>query len=174
MAGLKVNSDTYLSGSNKLSQVADGANDPNSTMGDFHYNPATKSSSDCGYDANGNLNMDNNKQISSISYNYRNLPGVIHFTGKGTITYTYDAAGNKLQKLTVDSTVNPARTTRTVYLAGPVYQNDTVSTPIRKQFLVRVFRFSKSFCSTRLESGCPVIHVAFSDYTLPSIPRLVA
>ena len=36
-----------------------------------------------------------------------------------------------------------------------------VSTPFRKQFLVRVFLFLRSFCSTRPESYCPMIHAAF-------------
>ncbi|WP_052323998.1 RHS repeat-associated core domain-containing protein [Flavihumibacter sp. ZG627] len=34
---------------------------------------------------------------SSITYNHLNLPQVITVTGKGTITYTYDAAGNKVK-----------------------------------------------------------------------------
>jgi hypothetical protein len=78
------------------------------------------------YDVNGNLNVDNNKAISSISYNHLNLPSVIVVTGKGTITYTYDAAGNKIQKVTVDNTVNPAKTTTTFYLGGSVYENDVL------------------------------------------------
>jgi RHS repeat-associated protein len=38
---------------------------------------------------------------------------VVTLTGKGTITYTYDAAGNKLRKVTVDNTTNPTKTTTT-------------------------------------------------------------
>jgi NAD(P)-dependent dehydrogenase (short-subunit alcohol dehydrogenase family) len=49
-----------------------------------------------------------------------------------------------------------------------------VSAPIRKQFLVRVFLFSRSFCSTRPGSNYPMIHVAFSGYTPPSIQRSIA
>ena len=64
--------------------------------------------------------------ISSITYNHLNLPQVITVTGKGTVTYTYDAAGNKLKKVTVDNTVSPARSTATLYLGGSVYQNDTL------------------------------------------------
>ena len=45
-------------------------------------------------------------------------------TGKGTISYTYDATGNKLQKTTVDNTVSPTKTTTTSYIAGAVYEND--------------------------------------------------
>lgn len=46
------------------------------------------------YDENGNLKQDNNRGISSISYNYLNLPTQIAINGK-TLTYTYDASGAK-------------------------------------------------------------------------------
>jgi RHS repeat-associated protein len=116
---------TYQANSNKLSQVNDAVNDPNSKLGDFHYS-GTKQATDYSYDGNGNLTLDNNKAISSITYNYLNLPSVIAVTGKGTITYTYDAAGNKLQKVTSDNTVSPTKTTTTLYLGTSVYQNDTL------------------------------------------------
>jgi YD repeat-containing protein len=47
-----------------------------------------------------------------------NLPQQVSITSKGTITYTYDASGNKLCKTTVDNTVVFAKTTRTTYLYG--------------------------------------------------------
>ncbi len=70
--------------------------------------------------------QDKNKNIASISYNYLNLPNVITVTGKGTITYTYDAAGNKLKKTTVDNTVTPSKTTVTDCLGLYTYHNDTL------------------------------------------------
>ncbi|MBB6499698.1 DUF6443 domain-containing protein [Pedobacter cryoconitis] len=48
-----------------------------------------------GYDANGNLNNDSEKNIK-LTYNYLNLPQTI--TGSQNLSYTYDAAGNKLKK----------------------------------------------------------------------------
>jgi RHS repeat-associated protein len=45
-------------------------------------------------------------------------------TGKGTISYTYDAAGSKLQKKVVDNT--NGTTTTTLYLNGVIYQNDVL------------------------------------------------
>jgi RHS repeat-associated protein len=75
------------------------------------------------YDMNGNLISDYNKSISSITYNYLNLPGVITITGKGTITYLYDAAGNKLKKTTVDQTVVPNKTTVYTYAGDYIYRN---------------------------------------------------
>jgi RHS repeat-associated protein len=78
------------------------------------------------YDANGNLTSDYNKSITSITYNFLNLPSVVTITGKGTITYTYDAAGNKLQKTTLDQTVTPNKTTNYYYAGDFVYRNDTL------------------------------------------------
>jgi len=119
---------SYTSGSNKLLNVADNANDPNSSLVDFHYPTATKTATtvDYTYDVNGNMISDANKKISLISYNYLNLPSVIRITGKGSIYYTYDATGNKLRKKTVDSTVLPAKAIVTTYIANAVYQNDTL------------------------------------------------
>ncbi len=114
----------YTSGSNKLLNVADASNDANSTLGDFHYPTATKTATtvDYTYDVNGNMLSDANKNISSIVYNYLNLPQVITVTGKGTITYVYDASGNKLQKKTAEG----SKTMVTTYIGGSVYQNDTL------------------------------------------------
>lgn len=116
---------SYQSNSNKLSQVNDASNEPQSKLGDFKYT-GSKQAYDYTYDVNGNMTLDNNKAISSITYNHLNLPEVITVTGKGTITYTYDWAGNKLKKVTVDNTVSPSLTTTTTYLNGFVYQNDTL------------------------------------------------
>ena len=114
----------YQSGSNKLARVTDGATDTTIQLGDFR--DGTNTGNDYSYDANGNLLVDSNKKIYSISYNFLNLPTSIHFQGKGTITYTYDALGNKLQKVTVDSTTGTPTTTTTLYLDGAEYVNDTL------------------------------------------------
>ena len=68
------------------------------------------------------IKQDLNKAISSITYNYLNLPNIVTVTGKGTITYTYDATGTKLKKTTVEG----AKTTTTLYISNFVYQNDTL------------------------------------------------
>lgn len=47
------------------------------------------------YDDNGNLKIDSEKNIR-LTYNYLNLPDTV--TGSQNISYTYDAAGNKLRK----------------------------------------------------------------------------
>jgi len=80
------------------------------------------------YDANGNPSLDSNKAIDQISYNYLNLPQLVHMSGKGNIQYTYDAAGNKLRKVTTDSLSK--HSTTTLYINGFVYQQtDTITSP---------------------------------------------
>jgi len=129
----------YTANTNKLLNVIDGANDTTTKMGDFRSSKrymdaiGSKSSSatDYTYDLNGNLQKDLNKDIgnsgtSGISYNHLNLPYQVWVNGKGTITYIYDAAGNKLEKRTIDSTFSPVKTTTTTYLNGYVYQNDSL------------------------------------------------
>jgi RHS repeat-associated protein len=108
--------------SNRLIKVADGVTVDNK-LGDFK--DGTNINDDYDYDVNGNLNFDNNKAVSSITYNHLNLPSIIT-TAKGTITYTYDAAGNKIQKVTVDNSVTPVKTTTTLYLGTAVYENDVL------------------------------------------------
>jgi hypothetical protein len=73
---------------------------------------------------NGNLGYDLNKAISGIQYNHLNLPSVITVTGKGSISYTYDAAGAKLRKVSVDNT-SPGKviTTTTSYFGSLVFES---------------------------------------------------
>jgi RHS repeat-associated protein len=105
----------------------DTANDPLSKLGDFHYT-GVKQATDYSYDGNGNLVSDNNKTIDSIIYNYLNLPQKVHIKGKGNILYTYDATGNKMTKVTMDSLSGHATTT--LYLNGFIYQQqDTITNP---------------------------------------------
>ena len=116
----------YQPGTNKLQQVVDDNNDKDSKLGDFKYDPATKTGTDYEYDLNGNLNQDKNKKISNITYNYLNLPVEITIPGKGLIKYTYDAAGNKQQKATTDkSTDGITITTITNYISGFIYTSKT-------------------------------------------------
>lgn len=92
---------------------------------------------DYAYDGNGSLMSDANKKITQIQYNYLNLPKQIHLQGKGTISYVYSAAGEKLKKVTVDSTVSPVRTSTTIYMLGN-YLNDTLQFIITEEGRARV------------------------------------
>lgn len=127
--------------SNQLMNVVDNApNNAQSTLGDFHYS-GTKtpgSTVDYSYDNNGNLISDANKNISSITYNALNLPSVLNVTGKGTISYIYDAAGIKLKKISQETGATVSYnnisyltdvTTTTIYIGGLVYQSKSYSNP---------------------------------------------
>jgi RHS repeat-associated protein len=155
---------TYQDKSNKLKNVQDYLlNDPASKLGDFktsviHPQSNTKTNAntqtlrdaitDYTYDVNGNLKRDYNKDIGDAStdgmqYNFLNLPSVITVKktaalndNKGTITYTYDATGNKLKKETVEpnatvvyNTISyPTQiTTTTCYISGFVYETKVYS-----------------------------------------------
>ncbi len=153
--GLKINSSsfidklqyTYLPNSNKLLNVIDLSNDPDTKLGDFRFknthpqyadkvnyisNPGfinPSSITDYQYDSNGNMVTDYNKDIKQannggIVYNHLNLPQTITVAGKGTINYIYDAGGNKLKKITVDnSIVGKTITTTTSYLGAFIYES---------------------------------------------------
>lgn len=139
---------TYEENSNRLQNVMDLSNNPQTQLGDFRYttghpqktqkdvyinNPTPANAilvTDYGYDDNGSLTVDNNKGISSIIYNHLNLPRAISVSGKGTITYTYDAAGIKLKKVVEDQSI-PGKTitTTTTYFEDFVYES-RATTPV--------------------------------------------
>ncbi len=144
--GLKLNASSlidnlsynYNTNSNKLLNVIDAQNDPSTILGDFRASQAylksigskTATTADYSYDNNGNLVKDLNKNIgissaSGISYNHLNLPYRIYVGGKDTITYIYDATGNKLQKRVCDS-LKGTLTMTTDYLGGFVYENSVL------------------------------------------------
>lgn len=124
---------------NKLQNVLDQSNNPLSKLGDFHYAGSKSSSAvDYAYDANGNLSADANKSISSILYNTLNLPAEVTVSGKGTISYVYDAAGNKLKKIVQENNATVPYngtnyqtniTTVTTYIGGLVYKSVSFSNP---------------------------------------------
>ena len=124
----------YPDYSNKLQYVRDATNEEGSTLGDFKEPAANNSSNlnnpiadiDYAYDPNANLTIDKNKRIENISYNYRNQPEVVTITGKGSIQYLYDAAGNKLRKIVTDNTGGTTKTTTTDYAGAVIYENDVL------------------------------------------------
>jgi RHS repeat-associated protein len=73
------------------------------------------------YDNNGNADHDGHTG-RDITYNYLNLPQTVNTAGNtSTITYTYDATGNKLKR--ISSTVGVGTTD---YDNGIVYDNGTI------------------------------------------------
>ncbi|WP_175392717.1 DUF6443 domain-containing protein [Aquimarina megaterium] len=76
---------------------------------------------DYAYDANGNMTMDQNKGITSITYNHLNLPKTVtvnNTSHNGNITYIYDATGVKLKKITTEGS-----SLITEYAGNYVYKN---------------------------------------------------
>ena len=69
---------TYTLNTNRLAKVADAALPvvDNGKLGDFK-DGTNGTGNDYNYDVNGNLTLDHNKAISSITYNHLNLPLVI-------------------------------------------------------------------------------------------------
>ena len=138
----------YLPNSNKLKYVTDAVNSVGSKLGDFQEtvqnNTDNKASdkADYTYDANGNLSYDDNKAISSITYNYLNLPSLITITGKGSISYSYDAGGNKLRKTTIENksifNKNIETTTITDYIGGLVYESKSDNDPTTVDYANRL------------------------------------
>ena len=117
---------SYFANSNKLAGVRDidSSITKSAQLGDFI--DGNTGATDYTYDGNGNLIADLNKRISSISYNHLNLPSVITITGKGIITYQYDAAGNKLSKTVLDNSGSSPKTTVTDYAGAFVYRQDSL------------------------------------------------
>lgn len=129
---------TYFNGGNKLKTVSDDVASVNK-LGDFSDKNTT--GDDYGYDVNGNLVTDKNKQINgatgpeisdntgAIRYNHMNLPWKmqVYDAGnlKGTVTYIYDAEGNRLEKQ-VEEIQTKSRHISTTYLDGYVYENNVL------------------------------------------------
>lgn len=114
----------YQSGSNKLLSVKDTSNTLSAKLQDF--NDGTNDGNDYAYDGRGNLITDLNKGITVITYNHLSLPEKVFVKSKGTITYLYDATGVKLKKTVVDSLASPVKTTVSDYIAGLLYEQDTL------------------------------------------------
>ncbi|MBP1615440.1 MAG: repeat-associated core domain [Bacteroidetes bacterium] len=73
--------------------------------------------------ANGNLTEDLNKNITTIQYNYLNLPSKITFGDGSTIAYLYGADGTKFRTThTINGTV-----TTTDYCDNVIYENGTAT-----------------------------------------------
>ncbi|ELR73005.1 hypothetical protein C900_00507 [Fulvivirga imtechensis AK7] len=76
------------------------------------------------YDSNGNMTYDNNKDISTITYNHLDLPERIT-KGSGEYTrYIYTAGGVKLAREEYNASGQLKK--RTDYIGGFIYENDTL------------------------------------------------
>ncbi|MGC1632324.1 MAG: hypothetical protein WA749_09470, partial [Gelidibacter sp.] len=106
----------YETNSNRLKKVSDTGNKT------YGFKDGANTGDDYTYDVNGNMIKDLNKGVSSIAYNYLNLPKQVSF-GNGNISYIYDATGSKLSKKVVES----GKTDIFTYYAGNyVYEGSSL------------------------------------------------
>jgi RHS repeat-associated protein len=130
----------YLPNSNKLRSVTETSTYSDEGLGDFYKSRVRPNRNifngirtDYNYDVNGNMTKDWNKDITidGMEYNYLNLPTKVTVesagtTPKGVIAYTYDAAGNKLEKIVTENPSatngNVITTKTTTYLNGFIYE----------------------------------------------------
>nr|WP_295869882.1 DUF6443 domain-containing protein [uncultured Chitinophaga sp.] len=125
----------YRPGANKLKSVSDTCNSASAKLGDFV--DGVNGGDDYDYDVDGNLIKDLNKNITSVVYNYLNLPDSIVVAGKGRIKFLYDATGRKLRKIVTDNTNSLPRVIVTDYIGGSVYQNDTLQFLMHEEGRIR-------------------------------------
>jgi RHS repeat-associated protein len=114
---------TYAPDSNLLLKVTDATASPAGFQDDATDGTlASDTTDDYLYDAMGNMVQDENKNIRSITYNHLNLPVLINFGERGTITYLYDATGRKVRKVVQNNVLS--QNTVTDYANGFQYENN--------------------------------------------------
>jgi RHS repeat-associated protein len=86
------------------------------------FKDGTNTGDDYMYDAFGNMNKDENKGITSITYNHLNLPKKITFGDGNHITYIYSSTGTKISKIVIQGETQAT----TMYLGSFQYNNNTL------------------------------------------------
>ncbi len=105
----------YRYDGNQLLRVTDTGNQL------YGFKDGTNTDDDYVYDTNSNLIKDQNKGITSISYNHLNLPETVTISndiGTGTISYIYDATGVNQKKIATEGS-----SVTTEYAGNYVYKN---------------------------------------------------
>ena len=119
---------TFTYSGNQVTRIDDSGYTPTYT-GAFNFVNGASQSNEYTYDKNGNLTKDLNKNISSIQYNFLNLPANITYSSGKSAAYIYDANGQKLRtsyKASASATAVP-----TDYCGNMIYENGVL-----KQVLV--------------------------------------
>jgi RHS repeat-associated protein len=118
----------YTYSGNQLIGVDDQTSLQDPLAGDFFDKGGSKysaSNKEYAYDLNGNLTADKNKGITSITYNYLNLPEKILING-GEIRNTYTASGQKLTTR-IYPTSGGAVSKTIQYIGGFVYESSAAT-----------------------------------------------
>jgi RHS repeat-associated protein len=108
---------TYTTNTNRVHRIQDAVTTTGATARGFNPNGQGATNDAMTYDRNGNLNKNNYKNVSAITYNHLNLPTLITFNTGNSIEFLYDAVGTKLRK-----TVKVGATVQYVqdYLSGGI------------------------------------------------------
>ena len=140
---------------NQLLKVTDSNEGPY-YKGAFHFVDGTDEDVEYAYDANGNMTMDLNKGIESITYNDLNLPKCVTFKLKDDITqleskkkieYFYDSDGEKRGVLYSNNDY-------TAYTENRVFEND------RLKYLL----FEGGYASFENGEKNPTFHFYIKDH----------
>ena len=119
---------TFIYTGNQVTRINDSGSTP-TYNGAFNFMNGANQADEYTYDKNGNVTKDLNKYISSIQYNFLNLPTSITYSSGKSAAYIYDATGRKLQtsyKASASATAVP-----TDYCGNMIYENGVL-----KQVLV--------------------------------------
>ena len=114
---------TYASNLNRLTKVEDAIA---TTTGVNDFKNAVNVATEYTYTTAGDLNADQNKGITSTTYNVLGKPRQITFNNNRRLDYFYDAAGNKT-KVQVWTGSPLVLTSTTDYVGGFVYENNNLS-----------------------------------------------
>ncbi|MBT1699239.1 hypothetical protein KK083_20245 [Fulvivirgaceae bacterium PWU4] len=109
---------TYAYSGNQLLKVSDASD---KTKG-FVDGPSPDN--DYTYDANGNMTLDRNKDITAITYNHLNLPDKVTKSTGDYVKYTYDATGRKLSQGVYNA--SNVLKKKSDYAGEFFYENDTL------------------------------------------------
>lgn len=127
---------------NKLAKVVDNA--PTASKAAGFRDSDLNTVDDYSYDSNGNITKDNNKNITSITYNHLNLPiKIVFFVASSnqtpSIEYIYNALGERTQKIIYSKTAGQDDIRTFDYLDG--FQYESLVSPVQGSFASKLLFF---------------------------------
>lgn len=164
-----------LDGNRLLKIIEDAGNQ--TVYGAMEFQSHSSAETQYGYDGNGSLVWDANKQIAHITYDNLNHPKEVQFTNGNRIQYVYSPDGRKLRatwQTAVGNIVVPlntttnltssqiSSTTRTDYIGNVVYTG-TASAPSSGTYLNK-FLFEAGYVSFTTTSNIPTFHYYTQDH----------
>jgi len=160
---------TYAANTNLLIKVEDAVPATNTaalSLPDFK--DGAHNAQEYTYDSCGNMITDDNKHISAITYNYLNKPERITVDGKGEISYTYDALGNRLRKRVMDYNTSGNGTVGSLplpstevwdYMGGFVYKDNQLQYILNDEGRARPIPATGNLVPANSETPNPTIFV---------------